>query len=116
RAEEHEVFVGGKDGLVILALRIDPEFEHPARAMEGAGHATLAVELANIAQVDEHDVVAAMQCERLLDRESLDCALGRRDQRVDMGGDVLRHRLLASYQRPAGMGAGNSEELIPISQ
>src|SRR5262245_830757 len=110
RAEEHEALVGGEDRLVILAMRIDPELEHPARSMEGAGLAALAVELANVAQVDEYHVIATMQRERLLDRERLDRALRRLDQRGDMGGDVLRHRLLASYQRPPGMGAGNSEE------
>src|SRR5215475_8807552 len=61
RAEEYEALVGGEDRLVILALRIDPELEHPARAMEGPGHATLAVELANVAQINEYDVVAAVQ-------------------------------------------------------
>src|SRR5262245_41630075 len=88
RAEEHEALVGREDPLVIFALRIDPELEHPARAMEGAGHTALAVELANVAQVDEHDIVAAMQCERRLDRERLDCTLGRFDQPGDMRGDV----------------------------
>src|SRR5262245_36520384 len=116
RAEEHEALVGGEDGLVIPALRIDPEFEHAARAMEGARHAAVAVELANVAQVDEHDIVAPMQCERRLDRERLDRALGCLDQSLDMRGDVLWHRLLASSQRLPGTGAGNSEELIPISQ
>src|SRR6185295_8928018 len=41
--EEHEAPVLGEDRLVILALRVDPEFQHTARTMEGAGHAAVAV-------------------------------------------------------------------------
>src|SRR5207244_9900368 len=44
--EEHESLVLGEDGLVILAVRIDPELEHPARTVKGAGYAAFAVELA----------------------------------------------------------------------
>ena len=50
--------------------------------MEGAGHAALAGELADVAQVDEHDVVAAVQRERLVRGQGLDRALGGRDQRL----------------------------------
>src|SRR3984893_17143688 len=60
-AEEHEALVLREDRLVILALRIDPEFQEPARAMERARHPGLAVELANIADVDQHDVRLPVQ-------------------------------------------------------
>jgi hypothetical protein len=73
-------------------MRIDPEFEHAARAMEGARHTALAGELADIAQIDKHDVIAAMERERLAGGQSLDCALGRLDHCVHVNSDVLRHR------------------------
>src|SRR5665647_1258294 len=40
-AEEHEFLVLREGRLVIGALRIDPEFQHAARAMEGARHPAL---------------------------------------------------------------------------
>src|SRR5437763_14870751 len=64
--EEHESLVLGEDRLVILAVRIDPKLEHPARTVKGARYAALAVELADVAQVDEGDVVAAMDRARRL--------------------------------------------------
>src|SRR5262249_42854947 len=90
--EEYETLVLREHRLVILALRVDPEFEHPARAMEGAGNAAFTIELANVAQVDEYHVGAAVHRHGGIGRQRLDLALGRRDQRLDMGGDVLRHR------------------------
>jgi hypothetical protein len=47
--------------------------------------------LADITQIDEHDVVAAMQFHGLLDRQGLDLALSRFHEIADMGGDFLRH-------------------------
>src|ERR1700728_4964332 len=52
-AKEHKALILGKNRLVIGALGIDPEFEHAARAMKGAGHAAFALELANVADIDE---------------------------------------------------------------
>src|SRR5262245_14635270 len=60
RAEEYETLVLREHRLVILALRVDPEFEHAAWAMEGAGNAAFTIELANVAQVDEYHVGAAV--------------------------------------------------------
>jgi hypothetical protein len=91
-AEEYETLVRREYRLVVLAVGIDPEFEHPARAMERARHAPVARELANIAQVDENDIVSAVQRNRRGGGERLDLALGGRHQLVDMGRDVLRHR------------------------
>ncbi len=67
-AEKHKPLVLGKERLVIGAFRIDPEFEHAARAMKRAGYATLAFKLAWIAQIDKVYVVAAVQRDRLFDR------------------------------------------------
>ena len=71
-AEEHEALVRSEDRLVILALRIDPEFQHTARTVEGTGHPAFAMELANVAQVDEDDVVAAVERERVLRGQGFD--------------------------------------------
>src|SRR6476620_7402491 len=94
RAKEYEALVRGEDRLVIFALRIDPEFQHAARTMEGARHPALAMELADVAQIDEDDVVAAMERERIMRGQGLDDALGRFDQGLDVDGDVLWHGLL----------------------
>ena len=102
RAEEYEALVCGEDRLVIFALRIDPEFEHAARTVEGAGHAAFAIELANVAQVDEHDVVATVQRERVLRGQGLDLPFGGFDQRADVRGDVLRHGLFPWLQTMVG--------------
>src|SRR5262245_35645958 len=91
RAEEHEALVLREHRLVVLARGINPEFEHAARAMERAGHAPVAVELADVAQVDEYDAVGSVQRKRVADRQRLDLALRRRDERIDMGGNFLRH-------------------------
>src|SRR5207253_11009285 len=80
RAEEYEALVLREHRLVVGALRVDPELEHAARAVKGARHAALAIELADVAQVDEHDVVAAVKLERVLDRERFDLALGGVDE------------------------------------
>src|SRR5271165_5667368 len=50
-AEEHELAVAGEHRLVVLARGIEPELQHAARAVEGAGHPALAIELADVAQV-----------------------------------------------------------------
>src|SRR5437762_14054271 len=58
-AEEDEALAGREYVLVVGALRVDPEFQHAARAVECAGDHALALELADIAQVDEHNVIRA---------------------------------------------------------
>src|SRR6266516_1042000 len=94
-AEEHEALVVGEHRLVVRALRIDPKLQHAARAVEGAGDAAVAVELADVAQIDEHDVAAAVQLPRLLDAERLDLPLRGIDQRAVPCGDFLCHGSLA---------------------
>ena len=59
-AEEDERLILGEDRLMIGALRVDPEFQHAARAMEGAGHLALPLELARVAQIHEHHVLASV--------------------------------------------------------
>ena len=54
-------FILGEDCLVIGAFWVDPELQHAARTMEGPGYPAFTVEFANIADVDEDDLVAAVQ-------------------------------------------------------
>src|SRR2546430_2543501 len=46
-AVEDEALAGREDVLVIGALRVDPELEHAARAVERAGNHALPLQLAN---------------------------------------------------------------------
>src|ERR1051326_4064148 len=94
-AEEDEALVLGEHRLVVRALRIEPEFQHAARAVEGAGNAAVAVELADVAQIHEHDVAAAVELDRVLEAQRLDLAFRGVDQRPESRGDVLGHGNLA---------------------
>src|SRR3981189_3975937 len=60
-AEEDEALVLHEDRLVIGTLRIDPEFQEPARTMEGARHPALAVALADGADGAQDDARPALQ-------------------------------------------------------
>src|ERR1700688_1533652 len=90
-AEEHEALVLREGRLVIGALRVDPEFQHAARAMEGAGHLTVALQFADVADIDQHHVVATGELDRLLGRQGLDFAVGGIDQRFVSRRNCLRH-------------------------
>ena len=78
--EKDKSLVLRKDALVIRAFRIDPELQHAARAMEGARYSPFALELANVAQIDQHHVVPAMQCNGLAGGYAFNFALRRFDQ------------------------------------
>src|SRR3981189_1762716 len=108
RAEKYETPVLSENRLVVLARGVDPEFEHAARTMERAGHTALTVELANVAQVDEHHITPPNERNRFARRQGLDLALGRRAQRPDVGGDVRRH-IASLPQMVGGVQAANSE-------
>src|SRR3984893_2181139 len=56
-AEEDELLPGGEDVLVVGALRVDPELEHAAGAVESAGNDAVPLELTHVPQVDEDDLV-----------------------------------------------------------
>src|SRR5215468_900036 len=60
-AEEYEFPVLRERRLVILAGGVEPEFQHAARAMKRTRNAPLAVELANVAQIDERHIVPAVK-------------------------------------------------------
>ena len=87
--EKDELLVRGKYRLVIRALRIDPEFQHAARAMKGARDAAVAMQFAYIADIDENDVIAAGELHSLFDRQRLDFALSRLAQGLVSDGDGL---------------------------
>src|SRR5437762_3355582 len=55
-AVEDEALARREDVLVIRALRIDPELEHAARAVERAGNHALPLQLANVPHVHEDGV------------------------------------------------------------
>ena len=90
-AEKHEALVLREDRLVVGARGVDPEFEHAARTMKRAGHAPFAVKLADVAHVDEGDVVAPVKGDGLFDRQGLDLALGVVDERPIAVLNFLRH-------------------------
>src|SRR6185312_16059588 len=54
-AEEQVFLVLGKDRFVVRAAGIDPEFKHAARAMEGARDFAVALQFADVADVDQND-------------------------------------------------------------
>jgi hypothetical protein len=62
--------------------------------VESTRHPAFAMELANVAQVDEDDVVTAVERERVLRGQGFDDAFGGLDQPLDVCRDVLRHGLL----------------------
>src|SRR5262249_26366249 len=83
--------------LVVRAVRIDPELEHPARAMERPGDHPLALQLANVAEVDEEHVVLAETLPRLREADGRDSRLRLVDELteslLERHGHVLRARL-----------------------
>src|SRR5204863_4749762 len=91
-AEEHELLVLAEDRLEVGALRVDPELQHAARHAEGAGHFAVALQLARIAQVDQHHVRASRQLDRVGSLDLLDLPLGGLYHRLHALGDLLWHR------------------------
>src|SRR6185437_4232786 len=76
RTKEHESLVRGEYSLVIWTLRVDPEFEHPARAVKGARDPSLALQFSNIPDIHQNGVVTPDQLDGPLHRQSDDFALG----------------------------------------
>src|ERR1700704_2848380 len=61
RAKEHERLILGEHRFMVRAFRVDPELQHAARTRERSRHLALTGLLAWIANIDEHDIVAAVQ-------------------------------------------------------
>jgi hypothetical protein len=60
--------------------------------MERTGNAPFAVEFADVAQVDEGHLAAAVKPDCVGRQQRLDFAFGRRNHIFHMKGNVLRHR------------------------
>ena len=60
--------------------------------MKGAGDSAFALQFANVAQVDESHVIAAVLGDPGFDRQGFDLAFGGFDQSAESGADRLRHR------------------------
>src|ERR1700674_5413859 len=61
---------------MVGALRVDPEFQHPALRMERAGNVAVALEFANIADVHQEDAGIVFELDRLLRGYGLDLLFG----------------------------------------
>ncbi len=69
--------------LGIWTCRIDPEFEHAARAGERAGNSAVTLDLARIANVDDHDVAVMRELDGVRGAYGFDLRIGLVDQRLD---------------------------------
>ena len=65
-AIEHESLVIGEERIVIRAFRVDPEFQHAARHMPGAGYSAGLGEFANVTQIDKDHIVVPLQVSGLV--------------------------------------------------
>src|SRR5262249_41240416 len=74
-AEEDEALARSEDVLGVGAVGIDPELEHAARAVEGAGNHAFPLQLSYVTQVHEHHIVPAVAGARLLETEGGDAGL-----------------------------------------
>jgi hypothetical protein len=90
---EDEFLVLLEDRLGIGTCGVDPELQHAAGAGEGAGNPALALDLAGIADVDDHDVGALRGLDRLLRAQRLDLGIGFVEERVDAAMNGLGHCL-----------------------
>jgi hypothetical protein len=90
-AVEDEFLVLLEDRLGIGALRIDPEFQHAARAGESAGDLALAFDLAGISDIDDHDIRILRGLDGVSRADGLDRGVGFVDQGFDAAVDGLGH-------------------------
>src|SRR5277367_2333529 len=90
---EDELLVLLKDRLGIGARRIDPEFKHAAGAGESAGNFAIALDLAGVADIDDHDVVALRGLDGIRRADGLDLRVRLVDQGFDTAMDGLGHFL-----------------------
>src|SRR5690242_18870289 len=86
-----ELLVLLKHRLGIGARRIDPEFEHAARAGEGTGNSSLALDLAGIADIDDNGIAALRGLNGLSRAQGFDLGVGFVEQRFDAAMDGLGH-------------------------
>src|SRR6266481_3610011 len=108
-AMKDELLVALKNRLGIGARRIDPEFQHAAGAGERAGNPALALDLAGIADIDDHDVVALRSLDGVGGAQRFDLGTRLVDQRLDAAMDGLGHFLVP----PNSVIPGRSEASNP---
>ena len=90
-AVEDEFLVLLEDRLGVGALRIDPEFQHAAGAGEGAGNVAVALDLAGVADIDDHDAWILRGLDGISGADGLDRGVGFVDQGFDAAVDGLGH-------------------------
>src|SRR5712672_2354333 len=90
---EDELLVALKNRLRIGTRRIDPELQHAAGAGERAGNPALALDLAGIADIDDHDVAALRSLDGVGGTQRFDLGIRLVDQRLDAAMDGLGHEL-----------------------
>src|ERR1700730_9197689 len=90
-AMEDEFLFLLKHRLGIGARRIDPEFQHAAGAGERAGNPPVALDLARIADIDDHDVVALRRLDGIGRAHRFDLCIGLVDQGFDAAVNGLGH-------------------------
>src|SRR5580704_11622041 len=100
-AMKDELLVALKNRLRIGAGRIDPEFQHTAGAGERAGNFAVALDLAGIADIDDHDVVVVGDFNGFGSAEGFDLRIGLVDQRLDAAVNGLGHWSLLSFRGDA---------------
>src|SRR6266481_1524661 len=91
RTMKDEFLVALKNRLGIGTRRIDPEFQHAAGAGERAGNPSVALDLAGIADIDDHDVVALRSLDGVGSTYRFDLRIGLVDQGLDPAVNGLGH-------------------------
>ncbi len=95
-AEEDEALAAGEVGFVVGGVRVDPEFQHAARRVQGAGHGAFPFQFAHVADVHEAHVRVVQQGAGLFRAKPLDARFG--------GGHQLRDALLQGHEAPPLLG------------
>src|ERR1700681_139619 len=98
-----------EDRLGVGAGGIDPEFQHAAGAGERAGNPSLPLDLAGIAEIDDHDVTALRSLDGIRCAHSFDFCIGLVDQRLDTAMNGLGHELSSKSVIPGRCEALNPE-------
>src|SRR6202022_29561 len=95
-AMKDELLVALKNRLRIGARRIDPEFQHAAGTGERAGNPAVALDLAGIADIDDHDIVALRGLDGVRRAHGFDLRIGLVEQGLDTAVNGLWHFIVLS--------------------
>src|SRR5262245_13481714 len=91
--DKHNLLVLGEYRFVIGASRIDPKLQHSARTMKRARHLSIAFQLSDVANIDQHGVGTARERDGLINRQGLDLALRSLAQGLVARCNGLWHRV-----------------------